>query len=520
LFEATSYEQALFYYRAAQKYGDKLTTAPVTIYEQIGDHDGAWTVLPLRGYLRAIAGEANTLRKMGKYQEALQIYERLDKLDNNAYEFSTFVAYRVAVPECYIRLGQYKKAKEYMAKHIECIQLPSGQTWLWNMALIYFVTHDHEDRWQEEYYEKSTPNGANSLIFAILSCPLTCDYLLGQRKLCPAKISSVYLSKGTECAKMQQIMYVANHLDLWVSTPGAIEWFTKNYNTFMMTHIFRNDTKLPKKFGYKDPQKALWQIFALDFYPDARAHTNGMYLVHFATVFSSDPNKVKLLLDNSVSLRTRFNLTPTQMAAYYDLKEILAMLIDYGADPLETENSPYSMACNQGNYRCVDLVLDRIPKTKLTQSLLSKGFQMLFDSTVYECVKGIGPKCQRCKGDSHPHSDHVDFEKCIDALINHGLKLSSQEIMSASRAATKSSLLQYTQMKMLMRQSATSITNTSTPAITSKGVTKCNKCGKQEESQKFKACSACKQVVYCSVACQKADWNAGHRTQCKILQQK
>ena len=46
----------------------------------------------------------------------------------------------------------------------------------------------------------------------------------------------------------------------------------------------------------------------------------------------------------------------------------------------------------------------------------------------------------------------------------------------------------------------------------------CNACQAPEGTTlKHKICSACKQVFYCSPECQRADWKAGHKEQCKVL---
>ncbi|KAG6852160.1 hypothetical protein H0H87_010736 [Tephrocybe sp. NHM501043] len=46
----------------------------------------------------------------------------------------------------------------------------------------------------------------------------------------------------------------------------------------------------------------------------------------------------------------------------------------------------------------------------------------------------------------------------------------------------------------------------------------CNaqECGAEDHTFRFQRCSGCEDVVYCSLACQKADWtDAGHRLYCK-----
>ena len=42
----------------------------------------------------------------------------------------------------------------------------------------------------------------------------------------------------------------------------------------------------------------------------------------------------------------------------------------------------------------------------------------------------------------------------------------------------------------------------------------CAHCGESGAGKKLKACSACKAVNYCSPACQKAAWKAGHKAEC------
>jgi len=47
--------------------------------------------------------------------------------------------------------------------------------------------------------------------------------------------------------------------------------------------------------------------------------------------------------------------------------------------------------------------------------------------------------------------------------------------------------------------------------------TKCANCGCPEGKQKYKMCSACKKVHYCSPTCQKTDWKAKHKAECKAF---
>lgn len=46
---------------------------------------------------------------------------------------------------------------------------------------------------------------------------------------------------------------------------------------------------------------------------------------------------------------------------------------------------------------------------------------------------------------------------------------------------------------------------------------KCAHCGVYQGEVKHKVCSACKKRYYCSVTCQKEDWKAKHKSECKSL---
>ena len=46
----------------------------------------------------------------------------------------------------------------------------------------------------------------------------------------------------------------------------------------------------------------------------------------------------------------------------------------------------------------------------------------------------------------------------------------------------------------------------------------CQQCGTSSTTSKLFVCAACKQARYCSVACQKENWNSVHKAQCKANQ--
>lgn len=52
-------------------------------------------------------------------------------------------------------------------------------------------------------------------------------------------------------------------------------------------------------------------------------------------------------------------------------------------------------------------------------------------------------------------------------------------------------------------------------------VSRCEQCGKSSEQAgiRFKQCSRCRIVSYCSPSCQKTGWKAGHKFECRSLEQ-
>jgi hypothetical protein len=85
------------------------------------------------------------------------------------------------------------------------------------------------------------------------------------------------------------------------------------------------------------------------------------------------------------------------------------------------------MAINQGNHVALRAALEEAPTIAADRSELRCLFLELFQTNVLMCVKGVGPKCQRCRFDStHPHSREVSFERCVDVLAELGLRANEE----------------------------------------------------------------------------------------------
>jgi tetratricopeptide (TPR) repeat protein len=524
---AKNFEEALEFYRTAQKYGNELTKNPISYYEKKGE---CWLVPELRSYLRAVIGEANTLRKMRRLEEALKVYERLMRLDDNYYMYPTCINYKIQIPEIYMRLGRFKDAKDFLIKNNSIIGRMSEITLSWNRALCDYVLSGRKDKWAEEFFNDTNQMasvGPGAVLRAIITSPLVYDYLTGVKKLTPSKISALEKLKGGECPKTQQICYALSHIDLWLSQPGAIEWLNRNYNTLMMLFFVKNAAEEIKKFNINEQK--YWECSKY-FYPNAKVTLDGLTLFHLTCLNGDDPKKVKMMLDAGATQKTSFHSSPLQMSCYYDKEpKIIALLIENGADPFAGHFSAYAMACNQGTWRPLKTILTLAPKHKITQNLLSEGFLLLFRSSVYGCLKGY-KKCRRCLSDSQAHTPHTSFENCVDVLLSFGLKVSQKDIdiLRAEIPPWTLTLLDYTLQRMSTGHNADALvldlntsdlehTNVNMPVIKSTTNAKsenkqCHYCKKQDV--KLMLCSRCKQAFYCSKECQLNHWKT-HKLFCQ-----
>ena len=71
-------------------YNKAVIVAPRSCRDFDGDvaQGDCWNQNHLRSYFRAVHGQANTLRKMGRNKEALEKYVKLQQLDSNFYRYN------------------------------------------------------------------------------------------------------------------------------------------------------------------------------------------------------------------------------------------------------------------------------------------------------------------------------------------------------------------------------------------------------------------------------------------------
>jgi hypothetical protein len=80
------------------------------------------------------------------------------------------------------------------------------------------------------------------------------------------------------------------------------------------------------------------------------------------------------------------------------------------------------MAANQGNWRPLNLLLKHKAKLRKPE-VLAHAAEWLMSSSCYECVTRTGQQCQRCgEHRDRLHSPYCSFERCIDVLVEQGLR--------------------------------------------------------------------------------------------------
>lgn len=191
---ASSLPEALQLYRQGVEAGER-ALGKEAFEEDVGHF---WGILETRPYMRARAGLAECLWASGKYEEAIQHYKdmlRLNPNDNQGIR-------DLLMP----RLIEMKRDEEAEALFKEYYD-DGMASWIYSRALL-----DFRKMGDSEISRKSLKDAVkkNSHIPA---------YLLGRKKM-PRSLPEYY-SPGAET---EAIFYAKENLEAWKSTPGALNW--------------------------------------------------------------------------------------------------------------------------------------------------------------------------------------------------------------------------------------------------------------------------------------------------------
>jgi tetratricopeptide (TPR) repeat protein len=158
-----------------------------------------WGLFETRPYMRARAGLASCLWRLGDHAGAIAHYWellRLNPVDNQGV--------RYVLMGCLLRTGQDEAAAQLLVSYAE----DGDASWAYSAALLAFKKSGDTP---ETRALRSAAYEANGLVW---------PFLLGRRPI-PKKLPEV-IGVGDEG---EAVAYAADYKPAWKKTPGAIEWF-------------------------------------------------------------------------------------------------------------------------------------------------------------------------------------------------------------------------------------------------------------------------------------------------------
>lgn len=237
-----------------------------------------------------------------------------------------------------MKLGDDEGALAFASKksnHEAFTLASSSSAWHWSMALLDY-RHKHHRGFAREYYDyieemrgpSVPPIGA--IIGASQCSRNVLSFLTGERKLPNCKIP--YAMKS-ESSLSNSAVYCMSNLELWRSTPGAIEWAATNCYTHYCVCMLRNEVEILKHLKVTNTVENFKELVNKGVFLEASIPGFGSRLVSEA-VKSNDVDKLKVLLDAGAKVVPDVsNCTPKPLhiACYYDHDpEIIKTLCRYG----------------------------------------------------------------------------------------------------------------------------------------------------------------------------------------------
>jgi tetratricopeptide (TPR) repeat protein len=199
--EADTVKRALELYQQGASAGEKALGADY--FEENAGH--FWGLLETRPYMRARQGLANTLWRLKRYEEALQHYRELLRLNPNDNQGN-----RYALLALLIELERYDEARSLLEQYAD----EWSAVWLYSRALLEFQKHE------------ASTGASKALKDAIKENPFVPAYLMGQKRVSNQQLD--YYGWGDES---EAVYYVSEHLNYWRRIPGAVEWLRTDMET-------------------------------------------------------------------------------------------------------------------------------------------------------------------------------------------------------------------------------------------------------------------------------------------------
>ena len=194
----TSIEKAKELYEQGVKAGER-ALGPEMFKNDAGYF---WGILETRPYMRARAGLAQCLWTLGRREEALEHYRDMLRLNPNDNQ-----GIRYILANCLLDAGQEQELEKLLEQYGDDI----AATWPYTRALLLYRQEGPSSRAKKALSEAKTCNRFVPL------------YLLGKKQL-PRHLPE-YVGIGDE---NEAIAYVADALEIWQKTPGALNWLSMN----------------------------------------------------------------------------------------------------------------------------------------------------------------------------------------------------------------------------------------------------------------------------------------------------
>lgn len=195
-------EQAVELYRKGLDAGERSLVQDEIEQLQPGD---LWTLVRARSFLRALAGLAHRLCRLGRYDEAVKHYRRSLWLDAEDHHGA-----RYHLAGCLLQLGRDRELRKVIDEYGD----PHEAYWLYLDALMVYRM------------EGDTPLARKRRAQAVRANRLVADVLLDRLDDLPDDVGgesdgdgSVFLHEADDILEL-----VAER---WVDTPGALDWLGK-----------------------------------------------------------------------------------------------------------------------------------------------------------------------------------------------------------------------------------------------------------------------------------------------------
>ena len=342
-----------------------------------------------------------------------------------------------------MRLGRWKEAYEFLKKYNDLLDAPPTRTLLWSLALCEYVlkkyTPDTVAMSNAEISGRIVNPFKDPIFHTAIVSPMVYEYLIGVRKLAPVRISKTWRNGPSGfCAPSSQSTYAMDHLDLWLSVPGALSWALRNANTiYGFCSLTKTEENLGRKHFYpNDPYKNFYNLYSRHWFVNASQTISKEPMLHTALSLNN-LQIVQFLVEKGATITTSL-----VRACEKDRDVILQYFCDKaGALPLDTLYEPVRISISLGHWKCLKVLLLNIlnSSNSVPGLFLNKCMQWLLESKEYDCMNG-GPKCPRCISGNFQHASNANYMHCLDLILMMGWKDVSNTVSTLDNSNKKKKL--------------------------------------------------------------------------------